>query len=128
MWRDPWSTFQQSYCQRYFMVWYVLCTYDILKTIINNQNRLYFFRQKLQSHNYLTSHLLTINLTYNMIRPMKYLSADRLPKVFQGLIAIIYIWYGSLNIVPTIPGLLVSQTWQYQGQIEKMAVPMVFSY
>jgi hypothetical protein len=30
--------------------------------------------------------------------------------------------------MPTLPGLVVSQTWQYQGQIEKMAVPMVFSY
>jgi len=30
--------------------------------------------------------------------------------------------------VPTLPGLVVSQTWQYQGQIVKMAVPMVFSY
>jgi hypothetical protein len=30
--------------------------------------------------------------------------------------------------VPTLPGLVVSQTWQYQGQIEKMLIPMVISY
>jgi hypothetical protein len=58
---------------------------------------------------------------------MKYLSVDLLPKVFHGLICIIYIWYGSLNIVPELPGLVVRQTWQYQGKIEKMTVPMVFS-
>jgi len=62
-----------------------------------------------------------------MFRPMKYLSADLLPKVFHGLICIIYLSCGSLNIVATLPGLVVSQTWQYQGQIEKMTVPMVFS-
>ena len=33
----------------------------------------------------------SISLTYNMIRPMKYLSADLLPKVFQGLICIRYL-------------------------------------
>jgi hypothetical protein len=27
-----------------------------------------------------------------------------------------------------LPGLVVSQTWLYQGQIEKVTVPMVFSY
>jgi hypothetical protein len=30
--------------------------------------------------------------------------------------------------VPALPGLVVSQTWQCQGQIEKVTVPMVFSY
>jgi hypothetical protein len=30
--------------------------------------------------------------------------------------------------LPTLPGLVVSQPWQYQGQIKKMTVPMVFSY
>jgi len=63
-----------------------------------------------------------------MMRPMKYLSADLLPKVIHGLICIIYLWYGSLNIGATLPGLVVSQTWQYQRQIEKVTVPMVFSY
>ena len=30
--------------------------------------------------------------------------------------------------MPATAGLVVIQTWQYQGQIEKMTVPMVFSY
>jgi len=30
--------------------------------------------------------------------------------------------------VPAVPGLVVSQTWQYQGTIQKMTVPMVYSY
>jgi hypothetical protein len=30
--------------------------------------------------------------------------------------------------MPVKVGLVVSQTWQYQGQIEKMTVPMVISY
>jgi len=28
----------------------------------------------------------------------------------------------------TLPGLVLSQTWQYQGQIEKEIVPMVASH
>jgi len=34
-----------------------------------------------------------ISLSSNVKRPMKYLSADLLPKVFHGLISIIYLWY-----------------------------------
>jgi hypothetical protein len=30
--------------------------------------------------------------------------------------------------MPTLPGLVVSQTWQYKGQMEKMTIPMVISY
>jgi hypothetical protein len=30
--------------------------------------------------------------------------------------------------MPATAGLVVSQTWQYQGQIEKKTVPMVISY
>jgi hypothetical protein len=37
-------------------------------------------------------------------------------------------YIGSIIIVPTLPGLVVSLTWHYEGQIEKMLVPMVFSY
>jgi uncharacterized PurR-regulated membrane protein YhhQ (DUF165 family) len=33
-----------------------------------------------------------------------------------------------LIIVASLPGLVVSQTWQYQGKIQKMLEPMVFSY
>jgi len=32
------------------------------------------------------------------------------------------------KIVEALPGLVPSQTWQYQGQNEKMTVPMVSSY
>jgi len=32
------------------------------------------------------------------------------------------------EIVPALPVLVVSDPWQYQGQLEKMTVPMVFSY
>jgi hypothetical protein len=35
---------------------------------------------------------------------------------------------GPYETLPTLPGLVVSQTWQYQGQTEKMTVPMVFSF
>ena len=42
-------------------------------------------------------------------------------------VLIVFLHYtGTLIIVPTLPGLVVSQTWHYQGQIEKMLVPMVF--
>jgi len=30
--------------------------------------------------------------------------------------------------VPATAGMPVSQTWQYQGKIEKMTVPLVISY
>jgi hypothetical protein len=30
--------------------------------------------------------------------------------------------------VAALPGLVPSQTWQYQGQNEEMTVPMVISY
>jgi len=32
------------------------------------------------------------------------------------------------KFVLTLPGLVVRQTWQYQAQIDKVTVPMVFSY
>jgi hypothetical protein len=34
----------------------------------------------------------------------------------------------SIKIMAALPGLVPSQTWQYQGQNEKMTVPMVSSY
>jgi hypothetical protein len=34
----------------------------------------------------------------------------------------------SIKIVAALPGLVPSQTWQCQGQNEKMTVPMVISY
>jgi hypothetical protein len=45
------------------------------------------------------------------------------------MVLIVFLHYiGSKTIVPTLPELVVSQTWQYQGQIEKKTVPMVISY
>jgi hypothetical protein len=35
---------------------------------------------------------------------------------------------GSFIIVPTLPCVVVSLTWHYKGQIEKVNVLMVFSY
>jgi len=37
-------------------------------------------------------------------------------------------YIGSLIIVPTLPCLVSSQTWQYQGQTEKVTVPILFSH
>jgi hypothetical protein len=34
----------------------------------------------------------------------------------------------SIKIMAALPGLVPSQTWQYQGQNEKMSVSMVISY
>jgi len=48
-------------------------------------------------------------------------------KVFDGANCIPTL-YRLLKILPTLPGLVVPQPWQYQGQIKKMTVPMEFSY
>jgi len=49
---------------------------------------------------------------------MKYLLADLLPKVFHGLVWILCMYYTGNNLLGV----------QYQGQLEKVTVPMVFSH
>jgi len=45
------------------------------------------------------------------------------------MVLIVFLHYiACLIIVPTLPGLVVSQIWQYQSQIEKVTVPMELSY
>jgi len=65
----------------------------ILITVFVNQNSLYFFRHKVLPVNYLTLYKTTISLCYNVMRPMKYLLADLLPKVFHGLVCVTYLSY-----------------------------------
>jgi hypothetical protein len=36
-------------------------------------------------------------MCYNMMRPMKYLSADLLPKVFHGLMLVLVSYYSGNN-------------------------------
>jgi hypothetical protein len=57
---------------------------------------------------------------------MKYHRKDIKSKVFGGATCIPTL-YRLLKNLPTKPGQEVSHTWQYQGQIEKMLEPMVFS-
>jgi hypothetical protein len=43
------------------------------------------------------------------------------------MVLIVFLHYtGSQKIVLEVPGWVGSQTWQHQGQIEKMTVLMVF--
>jgi hypothetical protein len=47
---------------------------------------------------------------------------------FLTVLLVFQHYTGSFIIVPTLPGVVVSQTWHYKGQIEKVNVPKVFSY
>jgi hypothetical protein len=58
---------------------------------------------------------------------MKNHRIDIQSKVFGGANCI-PTQYRLLKILSTQPGQEASRTWQYQGQIEKMYVPIVFNY
>ncbi len=47
---------------------------------------------------------------------------------FLAVVLVFLHYTGSKTIVPILPELVVSQTWQYQGQIDKVTVPMELSY